>query len=735
MSDDISNQPEFPSGTLIDNQYLIQKVLGHGGLGRTYLALDVKRFHEPCVLKEFSPRVKGDRILKKSRALFKREAKILYQLEHPQIPKFFATFESAGRLFLVQEFVNGRTYLSFIKERQKLRRSFSEREILDWLNKLLPVLDYIHQLGIIHRDISPDNVMLPADSELPVLIDFGVGKQVLETLPQGSNDPNYSGYVSRLSIVGKLGYSPPEQIRQGICTPSSDLYALGVVALVLLTAKEPASLINQHTLQWEWRTFAQVSSGFAHILDKMISAAPPDRYQSAAEVMRALKEISQPAQPLRQPTDEPEATVSKFYVPPVHEPYPDESYPDEPYPEAASSVEASSVEANQPQPNPAEVSVNEISPETTITPQSLKSPVSAVQKRSRRPSQPVLAIGLTLIMMVVTGVIARYFVFPRDSTPSRVQSVTSQPVTPQPKPAPFSLNNTLSGHQSTVWSVIFSADENALISGSEDTTIKIWNLNTGEVEKTLAENNAAIRTIQKSSDGTTLMSGGADGTLTVWSLPIGEPLRSQQAHDATIWSIEVHPNGQQFATASSDQTIKVWDLETGNLVHTLRGHTDWVFALAYSPDGSRLVSSDRGGHIKVWDPTTGQEISNTIPKQENAVRALAFEPRGQYLASASWDGTIKLWELATGKNHHTFSGHTDRVVSVMFGAVDNLMISSSIDRTIKVWDWENRTLLDTLSGHDDWVLSTDINRSGQTLVSGAKDTTIKVWQRNQHAVD
>ncbi|MEM9091561.1 MAG: serine/threonine-protein kinase [Cyanobacteria bacterium P01_F01_bin.53] len=707
MSDDISNQPEFPSGTLIDNQYLIQKVLGHGGLGRTYLALDVKRFHEPCVLKEFSPRVKGDRILKKSRALFKREAKILYQLEHPQIPKFFATFESAGRLFLVQEFVNGRTYLSFIKERQKLRRSFSEREILDWLNKLLPVLDYIHQLGIIHRDISPDNVMLPADSELPVLIDFGVGKQVLETLPQVSNDPNYSGYVSRLSIVGKLGYSPPEQIRQGICTPSSDLYALGVVALVLLTAKEPASLINQRTLQWEWRTFAQVSSGFAHILDKMISAAPPDRYQSAVEVMRALKEISQPAQP-----DQPAQALRQ------------------PYPEMASSVEA-----NQSQSNPAEVSVKEISPETTITPQSLKSPVSAVQKRSRRPSQPVLAIGLTLIMMIVAGVIAWYFVFPRDSTPSPVQLVTPQPAPPQPKPAPFSLNNTLSGHQSTVWSVIFSADENALISGSEDTTIKIWNLNTGEVEKTLAENNAAIRTIQKSFDGTTLMSGGADGTLTVWSLPIGEPLRSQQAHDATIWSIEVHPNGQQFATASSDQTVKVWDLETGNLIHTLQGHTDWVFALAYSPDGSRLVSSDRGGQIKVWDPTTGQEISNNIPKQENAVRALAFEPRGQYLASASWDGTIKLWELATGKNHHTFSGHTDRVVSVMFGAVDNLMISSSIDRTIKVWDWKNQTLLDTLSGHDDWVLSTDINRSGQTLVSGAKDTTIKVWQRSQQTVD
>ena len=289
------SKPIIPNGTLIDNRYLIQKVLGQGGLGRTYLAFDTRRFSEPCVLKEFAPSGSGKHSLQKSRALFKREAEILYHIQHPQIPNFLACFEGDGRLFLVQEYVNGRTYSDLLKERRKQNAVFSEQEVINWLNNLLPVLDYIHQCGIIHRDISPDNIMLPVNSELPVLIDFGVGKQIVESsqLAEGADgDREEISYVGKMSLVGKVGYAPHEQIRLGVCSSSSDLYALGVTAVVLLTCKDPSTLMNQYSLQWEWRACAEVSSAMGQILDKMLADTPINRYQTVSEVLHDLGPLS-----------------------------------------------------------------------------------------------------------------------------------------------------------------------------------------------------------------------------------------------------------------------------------------------------------------------------------------------------------------------------------------------------------------------------------------------------------
>jgi serine/threonine protein kinase len=282
---------EIAAGTLIDNRYIIQKLLGQGGLGRTYLAFDTRRFSEPCVLKEFAPIGTGASGLEKCRNLFKREAKILHKLEHPQIPRFLACFEGDGRLFLVQEFVDGKTYSDLLRDRQNRGECFSEAEVIDWLQKILPILDYVHEHNIIHRDISPDNIMLPAGENLPVLIDFGVGKQLAD-LNEGSSSETAT-FVGKVSLVGKLGYAPREQISIGMCSPSSDLYALGVTGAVLLTGHEPSFLMDQYSLEWKWRSFCDVSDRFAEIIDKMLADRPKYRYQSANEVSSDLDELTQ----------------------------------------------------------------------------------------------------------------------------------------------------------------------------------------------------------------------------------------------------------------------------------------------------------------------------------------------------------------------------------------------------------------------------------------------------------
>ncbi len=280
-------EAEIEPGTLINNRYQIQRLLGQGGFGRTYLASDTERFGELCVLKEFVPSSRAEYIVQKSRELFEREARVLYQINHPQIPKFMAWFTHAAGLFLVQEYINGRTYSSLLWERQQRDELFSEAEVTHWLKNLLPVLSYLHERKIVHRDISPDNIMLPSGQSQPVLIDFGLVKQQVTQI--WSTSPESLGGVVQQSFVGKFGYSPPEQIRMGQCYPCSDLYALAVTALVLLTGREPNWLLAQGSIEWEWRSYVNVSDHLAQMLDKMLAEKPKDRYQSAREILAELQ--------------------------------------------------------------------------------------------------------------------------------------------------------------------------------------------------------------------------------------------------------------------------------------------------------------------------------------------------------------------------------------------------------------------------------------------------------------
>jgi len=262
---------------LLDGRYRPIKILGEGGFGRTFQALDEKRLNTPCVIKQFLPQQAGSIALQKATELFKQESKRLQELgKHPQIPDLLAFFPEDGRLYLIQEFIDGQNLLQELQNKGTLK----EPEIKTLLEKLLPVLQFIHDNQVIHRDIKLENIIKSKNGAL-FLIDFGVSKETTGSI------------LTRVgTITGTPGFAPPEQFR-GIVYHSSDLYSLAVTCVRLLTGHLQEingvdKLFDTNTMQWQWQKYVSVSQELKDVLETMLQDIPANRYQSATEVLAAL---------------------------------------------------------------------------------------------------------------------------------------------------------------------------------------------------------------------------------------------------------------------------------------------------------------------------------------------------------------------------------------------------------------------------------------------------------------
>jgi serine/threonine-protein kinase len=274
---------------LLGGRYRVLRQLGQGGFGHTYLVEDVNRFQELCVLKEFNPQVRDKIALDKAQSMFEREASILYQLNHPQIPKFRELLREGDKLFLVQDYIEGPSYHELLNRRRKYADRFSEAEVTQLLTQLLPVLQYLHSVGIVHRDISPDNLIQRNADGRPVLIDFGGVKQLVVNVRYQLGVPEpYQSPGGQVTRLGKVGYAPEEQMESGQVNPGTDLYALGMTALVLLTGKDPDELYDDRKDRWVWQEEVQVSTQLENVLNRLVTKDPNQRFQSASQVMAAL---------------------------------------------------------------------------------------------------------------------------------------------------------------------------------------------------------------------------------------------------------------------------------------------------------------------------------------------------------------------------------------------------------------------------------------------------------------
>ena len=281
---------------------------------------------------------------------------------------------------------------------------------------------------------------------------------------------------------------------------------------------------------------------------------------------------------------------------------------------------------------------------------------------------------------------------------------------------------TLRGHSYDVNSVCYSPDGKYTASSSWD-SIKLWEVATGECIKTLSGNGGAY-SLCYSPDSRYVASGSWDKTIKLWDVASGECIKAFAGHTDRINSVCYSPNGKYIVSGSEDKTIKLWEVATGECIKTLAGHTDRINSVCYSPDGKYIVSGSEDKTIKLWEAATGECIK-TLSEHTSPVYAVAYSLDGKTVASGSLDITIKIWKVATGECIKTLE--TGAVVRSVSYSPDGAYLASSFwNNEIKLWDIATEECVKTFGGHTNSVSSVAYSLDGKYLATGSADG-VKLW--------
>lgn len=346
---------------------------------------------------------------------------------------------------------------------------------------------------------------------------------------------------------------------------------------------------------------------------------------------------------------------------------------------------------------------------------------------------------------------------------------------PRP-PEKFSLD----GHRSTVTKVIFHPTYSVIASASEDTTIKIWDYESGNYERTLKGHTDVVQDIAFDHLGKMLVSCSADMSIRLWDFQdLYTCMKTLQGHDHNVSSVTFTPPSSDYiVSASRDKTIKIWEVSTGYCLRTLNGHRDWVRMIRIHPSGNLMASCSNDQTVFVWHINSSSSLANTqneckfieLRGHEHVVECVSWAPdtssssilegagmlnglsndtstttnnnnetlinnnelakrtSGPYLCSGSRDKTIKLWDTLTNQCLFTLNGHNNWIRGIVFHPGGKFLLSTSDDKTLRIWDLKNKRNNKTLDAHTHFVTSLDMHKTAPYVCTGSVDQSIKLWE-------
>lgn len=303
-------------------------------------------------------------------------------------------------------------------------------------------------------------------------------------------------------------------------------------------------------------------------------------------------------------------------------------------------------------------------------------------------------------------------------------------------------NSILVGHTYYVNFASFSTDGKQIVSASTDKTIKIWDTQTGRMQKTITGHNANVNSVLFNKKGDLVLSASGndvekDNTVRVWDVFTGECIKTYDGFTSLVHFATFSPDEEMIAGASKDKTVRLWDVKT-NACKILRGHSGEVFSVSFSGDGKLLASSSYDRTIRIWDTHTGRCIK-TLKGHTGGINSVAFSPNSRKIVSASGyyiqnmdisemvhDNTIRVWDIATGQCDRILEGHNSDVTFVSYSIDGQKIVSASADKTVRVWGAESGQCLKTISTNEGCVNSAMFSPNGQKIVF-TSSFLIHIW--------
>ncbi|MCB8760057.1 serine/threonine-protein kinase [Planktothrix agardhii] len=780
------DQPENPEGIthcqscgtkLIErlrDRYRPTNFLGEGGFGRTYRGEDIDRLNASCVIKQLAAKVQGTWALKKAIELFEQEAQRMQALgeNNPHIPTLYAYFEEDQQLYLVQEYIEGQNLLQELQS----QGLWNEKQIKNLLLELLPILQNIHSKQVIHRDIKPENIMRRSRSGSKgefVLIDFGVSKQLSATAQVTTQIG---------TCLGSFGYASFEQIQAGEAYPASDLFSLGATCFHLLTGIVPQELWLKQGYSWteKWQDYLKQplkDPQLKQVLNQFLKEDWQARYLSAEAALETLNQktvsppqstvVKSPSKSKSKPIPPPpkinttviQQTKSKTPVKPI-------TSPPQPTPKKlgfklfislflvgsfigmgsslylvwkfqlwkyidamANILSQGNLTTSNPSPVEPSVAVTN-PPPPILEPTPLASPaVTPTLEPTPLASPTVVTPTLEPTPLASPAVT----VSPINTTPPTPAVVPPPPKKPSPVPVsvtpvswvkPSKIHSFI-GHSEWVHSVAFSPDAKTLASGSNDTTVKLWDV-IGQVRMTLTGHSFYVNSVAFSPDSKILASGSEDTTIKLWEVETGKLIVTLTT-PGVVNSVKFSPDGKILVAGIGDNTIKLFDVTTGKQLANFTGHLAPVTSVAFSPDGNTLASGSEDRNVKLWEVSTGKLQANLTGSKN--VKSIAFSPDGNTLASGGSGSTIQIWDVATGKILASLQTNQPQVLSLAFSPDGTTLASTDYGEgylsTIQLWNLATQKPIAQFEGRS--FLSISFSPDGKLLSVGGM-RIIDVWQ-------
>ena len=779
----MENALALPLGTLLVGDYRIERVLGAGGFGITYLARELS-LDRWVTIKEYFPadfaaREEGGAARAKSESSlvdynwglerFIEEAQALAQFDHPNIVRVYRYFRASSTAYMVLQWEEGQSLKSRLMD---LNRAPRQNELDQILAPLLDALELMHSANVLHRDIAPDNIIVRKDGS-PVLIDFGSARR--EMAQQSKT----------VSALVKPGYSPYEQYaetgrQQG---PWTDIYSLGATLYMAMTGRRPADspsrMVQDELVPAQAASLAAYRPGFLSAVDRALRLRIDERPQSVGawrHELMAPAESPQAADSPRRPLAVGNLREAERAVPPPPAPQPPPQALAPPLeaarrrtPSPGSTVKLET----QARPRPIVIGKPPPAAEVPVAQPALaRTPVEPRPQLRRRFGGLIRRLAHELRPDEIergkparAEAVAHAFVpehepvlaGPIEHAEVQIRTRPPQPLLPASAPdapAPGRARKRKASAKSrlrTTWRwrgllakfIIGAAIVAAGLSYRE------WQPKLLVIGQRLVHSQSVtvplaadpvVAGIIKAHDGPAehiafyesgraLVSTGADGSLRVWNAANGRLIRTLELKAGPARSLGVE--GRRALTGHEDGSIGLWSLESGEKLAAFKRNDAAIWALAFAGSSTRFVAAAHDWTVTVWEASQPAAPVQVLSGHESAAQAVAFSGAVNLIASAGADKTVRLWNAATGELQRTLKGHRDFITTVAFSPDGQLVASAGLDRTIRLWSTASGRSYRSLYGNKGNVSGLAFSPDGQWIASAGEDGSVRVWDHKR----